>query len=159
MNSDPSRPNWGLTKFHNFGQISQVRPNFTILEYLYTTCILVYTGIPGVIGQFRNLCDIFFFVGGVCFLHFFLLHILGWILFGRGVLGCKLTVEVFELIWDAEPRAPSSCTWVPAPPLLSPPPISPPCYWLNHSQSGRIIKTRLLEEVNAIFVLKYCCRY
>ena len=33
--SDPTRPNWwGLTKFHNFGQISQSQPNFTILEYL-----------------------------------------------------------------------------------------------------------------------------
>ena len=39
--SDSSRPNWwGLTKFHNFRQISQFwpisqfQPNFTILEYL-----------------------------------------------------------------------------------------------------------------------------
>ena len=43
---DPSRPN-----FHNFRQISQFRPNFTILEYLDYL----------VLGQFRNLCDVFFF--------------------------------------------------------------------------------------------------
>ena len=35
IHSDPSRPNWWrLTKFQNFGQISQSQPNFTILEYL-----------------------------------------------------------------------------------------------------------------------------
>ena len=32
-------------KFHNFGQISQFQPNFTILEYLE-------------LGQFRNFCDV-----------------------------------------------------------------------------------------------------
>ena len=49
MNSDPSRPNWsGLTKFHNFGQISQFQSNFTILEYLdYLE-----------LGQFRIFCDV-----------------------------------------------------------------------------------------------------
>ena len=47
--SDPSRTNWwGLTKFHNFGQISQFRPNFTILEYLE-------------LGQFRNFCNVLVF--------------------------------------------------------------------------------------------------
>ena len=53
--SDSSRPNWwGLTKFHNFRQISQFwpisqfQPNFTILEYLK---YLEYLEL----GQFRNL--------------------------------------------------------------------------------------------------------
>ena len=52
MNSDPSRPNWGLTKFHNFGQISQVRPNFTILEYSEYLEL----------GQFRKFCDVLYVV-------------------------------------------------------------------------------------------------
>ena len=59
--SDSSRPNWwGLTKFHNFRQISQFwpisqfQPNFTILEYLK---YLEYLEL----GQFRNFCDVFFF--------------------------------------------------------------------------------------------------
>ena len=48
--SDSSRPNWwGLTKFHNCGQISQSQPNFTILEYLEYLEL----------GQFRNICDVF----------------------------------------------------------------------------------------------------
>ena len=53
--SDSSRPNWwGLTKFHNFRQISQFwpisqfQPNFTILKYLR---YLEYLEL----GQFRNL--------------------------------------------------------------------------------------------------------
>ena len=57
--SDSSRPNWwGLTKFHNFRQISQFwpisqfQPNFTILEYLK---YLEYLEL----GQFRNFCDVF----------------------------------------------------------------------------------------------------
>ena len=59
--SDSSRPNWwGLTKFHNFRQISQFwpisqfQPNFTILEYLK---YLEYLEL----GQFRNFCDVFYF--------------------------------------------------------------------------------------------------
>ena len=43
---DPSRPN-----FHNFRQISQFRPNFTILEYLE---YLEYLEL----GQFRNFYDV-----------------------------------------------------------------------------------------------------
>ena len=56
--SDSSRPNWwGLTKFHNFRQISQFwpisqfQPNFTILEYLK---YLEYLEL----GQFRNFCNV-----------------------------------------------------------------------------------------------------
>ena len=56
--SDSSRPNWwGLTKFHNFRQISQFwpisqfQPNFTILEYLK---YLEYLEL----GQFCNFCDV-----------------------------------------------------------------------------------------------------
>ena len=55
MNSDPSRPNWwGLTKFHNFGQISPFQPNFTILEYLE---YLEYLEL----GQFHNFFDVLYF--------------------------------------------------------------------------------------------------
>ena len=53
IQSDPSRPNWwGLTKFHNFGQISQSQPNFATVEYLEYL----------VLGQFRNFCYVFYFV-------------------------------------------------------------------------------------------------